>query len=90
MTKTEPEPISPRLRLQALLAVPDAQRSEAQWDEINELEIMLAPGNRGQGQEQGVRHEHTTLVAQPNPGRGGHAKRPVRNFHMRPRKRKVS
>lgn len=42
----EQQPVSPRKRLQTLLAIPDSQRTEAQWDEINELEISLAPGNR--------------------------------------------
>lgn len=41
-----PHPISLRRRLQALQAIPDSERTEAQWDELNELEIMLAPGNR--------------------------------------------
>lgn len=41
-----PQPISPRRRLQELLAIPDSQRTEAEWDELNELEISLAPGNR--------------------------------------------
>lgn len=35
-----------RRRLKELLAVPEAQRSDAQWDEIIELEVQLAPGNR--------------------------------------------
>lgn len=39
-------PISLRRRLQALQAIPDSERTEAQWDELNELEITLAPGNR--------------------------------------------
>ena len=42
----EPQPVSPRARMQELLAVPENQRTEEQWDELNELEIMLAPGNR--------------------------------------------
>jgi hypothetical protein len=53
----EPPQVSPRRRLQELLAIPDNQRSEAEWEELNELEIRLAPGNRldaplpGQGQK---------------------------------------
>lgn len=43
---TEPQNQSPRSRMQALLAIPDNQRSEEQWDELHELEITLAPGNR--------------------------------------------
>jgi len=33
-------------RLRALRAIPDAKRTEAQWDELNELEISLSPVNR--------------------------------------------
>jgi len=32
--------------MQALLAIPDRDRTDEQWDELNELEILLAPGNR--------------------------------------------
>jgi hypothetical protein len=35
-----------RRRLRELLAVPERDRSDAQWDEIAELELRLAPGNR--------------------------------------------
>ncbi|MCC7485609.1 MAG: hypothetical protein IT529_11560 [Burkholderiales bacterium] len=41
-----PDQSSPRQRLQALLAIPERQRTDEQWDEINELEILLAPANR--------------------------------------------
>ena len=41
-----PPPPDPRRRLRELLAVPERDRTDAQWDEINELEIQLAPGNR--------------------------------------------
>lgn len=54
------QPMSPRRRLQVLLAIPDSQRSEAEWDELVELEISLAPGNRADG----ARHDH------PGPPRG--------------------
>ena len=33
-------------RLRELLSVPERDRREEEWDEINELEIRLAPGNR--------------------------------------------
>lgn len=45
----EPQQNSPRRTLQALLAIPERERTDAQWDEINELEILLAPGNRESG-----------------------------------------
>lgn len=38
----------PRRRLRELLSVPERDRTDEQWDEINELEIQLAPGNRVQ------------------------------------------
>ena len=39
-------PVNPRRRMQELLEIPDGQRTDEQWDELNELEIMLAVGNR--------------------------------------------
>jgi hypothetical protein len=36
----------PRRRLRELLSIPERDRTDSQWDEINELEIQLAPGNR--------------------------------------------
>lgn len=45
----EPRPaqnFDPRRRLRELLSVPERDRTDEQWDEINELEIQLAPGNR--------------------------------------------
>lgn len=47
--RNEPQPPDPRRRLRELLAIPDHQRTDAIWDEIIELEICLAPGNRVQG-----------------------------------------
>lgn len=47
--RNEPPPQDPRRRLRELLAIPDHQRTDAIWDEIIELEICLAPGNRIQG-----------------------------------------
>lgn len=52
-----PQPPSPRRRLQALLAIPDSQRTDAEWDELNELEIQLAPGNRMGAPDPSVRRD---------------------------------
>ena len=41
-----PAPPDPRRRLRDLLSIPERDRTDAQWDEIIELEIQLAPGNR--------------------------------------------
>ena len=46
----KPQSNSPRARLQQLLAIPERQRTEEEWDELNELEIMFAAGNRDTGQ----------------------------------------
>ena len=85
----EQQPISPRARLQALLAIPERQRTDAQWDEINELEIMLAAGNRQGAPDQNVRWNSNAPGGHPKPGGGQqhHGKRPVRKFHQRPPKR---
>jgi hypothetical protein len=45
-TMNDPRGNPSRRRLQALLQIPEKERTEAQWDEINELEIGLASGNR--------------------------------------------
>ena len=82
----EPQPISPRARLQALLAIPDRQRTEAQWQEINELEIMLAPGNRDNPREQGVQRNGGPPGGHSRDGGGARGKRPAKKFHRRPPK----
>jgi hypothetical protein len=38
--------VSPHARLKELLAIPDKQRTDAEWDELNDLEIKLASVNR--------------------------------------------
>jgi hypothetical protein len=40
------QPTSPRRRMQELLAIPDNRKTEEEWDELNELEISLAPVNQ--------------------------------------------
>ncbi len=86
-----PQPVSPRRRLQELLAIPDSQRTEAQWDELNELEIKLAPGNREPGNREDHGEPGPPRNNQPGAGRGEPrggpmGKRPARKFHKRPPK----
>jgi hypothetical protein len=78
-----PQPISPRQRLQELLAIAEGQRTEAQWDEINELEIKLASGNRQEAPQQGARRNPPIAVDHPRPGGGPQGKQPFRKFHKR-------
>jgi len=95
----KPQTNNPRGRLQELRAIPERDRTEAEWDEMNELEIMLASENRqiSPGQQQPTQ--------QPKGGGGGggggapqHQKpkgpphgqqQPERKFHKRPRRRKT-
>ena len=79
-----PLPESPRRRLQELLAIPERQRTDAQWDEINELEIKLASANREDAPDQGIRREAPATNNQPRrnrPGGGPQGKKPPRKFH---------
>ena len=43
------QPTDLKRRLRELLSVPERDRTDEQWDEIVELEIQLAPGNRISG-----------------------------------------
>ena len=70
--KAEQKARQPRLR--ELLAIPERDRSDAVWDEIIELEITLAPGNRvsgPQGDGGGRRHDQGRGPQPPGGGRPG-------------------
>lgn len=98
MDVSESEPISPRARLQQLQAIPERQRTDAEWDELNELEIMLASGNRQGAPNPNVRNNPPMTSGQqrqgggqgqPRPGGGQHrGQRPGRKFHQRPPKQR--
>jgi len=79
--------MSPRQRLQALLAIPERQRTDAQWDELIELEIMFAPGNREGAPQPGRRNPNVAPGGHNKPGGGGsHGKKSGKKFHKRPPK----
>ena len=93
--RNEPPPPDPRRRLRELLAIPDHQRTDAIWDEIIELEISLAPGNRiqpgtnpgdpgrrpqGPGQNQGRRQD------QPRRQDGTPGNKPPKRFFKKPKR----
>jgi hypothetical protein len=80
LTMNNPNPESPpenppvvapsndnRRRLRELLSIPERDRSDEQWDEIIELEIQLAPGNRISGNE----HNEGPVRGQQPQGRSG-------------------
>ncbi|ARO87335.1 hypothetical protein EBAPG3_005870 [Nitrosospira lacus] len=79
----KPQPISSHHRLQELLAIPERQRTEAQWDEINELEITLTPVNRALSPERGNRR---TAVVPSDPLKSRNdtqSKRPLKKLRKR-------
>ena len=86
---SESQPLSPRQRLQQLLSVPEKQRTDAQWDEIIELEIVLAPGNREGAPDPNLRRNTGGQGGQgghqKQQGAGGtHNKKQLKRFHKRP------
>jgi hypothetical protein len=89
---SEQQPMSPRQRLQVLLAIPERQRTDAQWDELIELEIILAPGNREGAPQPGGggvrRNPNPQQSGHAKPGGGGapHGKKSGKKFHKRPPK----
>jgi hypothetical protein len=79
-----PQPISPRARLQELLAIPENQRTDEQWDEIHELEIKLSSANREQSLEQSARRNTPAPAAgQPRPRGGAQGKKPFQKAQKR-------
>ena len=95
-----PPPNDNRRRLRELLSVAERDRTDEQWDEIIELEIQLAPGNRISGNEHGAGQDRPPMfqnkptgTGQPkkhrprtnNPGGGGGS---GNNNNRRPRQNK--
>ena len=80
--KAEQKAGQPRLR--ELLAIPERDRSDAVWDEIIELEISLAPGNRASAPQGDAGRRH-------DPGRGHQPQgggRPGRGAFKKSRRRR--
>jgi hypothetical protein len=88
-----PPPNDNRRRLRELLSIPERDRSDEQWDEIIELEIQLAPGNRISGNEPSANIGRGPM-SQSKPGGGGgpqqkkHRPRTNNNNNRRPRQNK--
>jgi hypothetical protein len=56
--------------LRELLSIAERDRTDEQWDEIIELEIQLAPGNRISGNDQGA-NVGGGMPHHSKPGAGG-------------------
>ena len=89
-----PQGLDSRRRLRELLSVPERDRSDEQWDEIIELEIQLAPGNRISGSEHGGAGPGNAGASQNKPSGPGQQQRKHRprtnnnNNNRRPRANK--
>lgn len=81
----EQQTTSPRQRLKELLAIPERQRTDAEWDEINELEITLAAANRTDKHEPAARR-NAPASDQAKPSSGGQNKKPFKKPFKRPPK----
>lgn len=66
-----PPPIDNRRRLRELLSIPERDRSDEQWDEIIELEIQMAPGNRISGAGEPMGNPSRQQPRQQRQGRSG-------------------
>ncbi|MDR0578635.1 MAG: hypothetical protein LBI87_14175 [Candidatus Accumulibacter sp.] len=67
------QPIDMRRRIRELQSIPERDRTDAEWDELNELEIRTAPGNRDYDRTQDRQIDRRPGVLM------GQGKRPERN-----------
>ncbi|HMT80099.1 MAG TPA: hypothetical protein PKD66_06985 [Azonexus sp.] len=92
------QPLDNRRRLRELLSIPERDRTDEQWDEIIELEIQLAPGNRVSSNEPlGGSPGRNNVMSHGKPGGGSSGggigqqqkkNRPRTNNNRRPRQNK--
>jgi len=81
----------PQQRLKELQAIPDNMKTEAQWDELIELEIAMAQGGQvirtGQkgAQHPGQGGKHAKAHGGGGGG-GSQVRKPARKFHRKPPK----
>jgi hypothetical protein len=93
--RNEPPRFDPRRRMRELMAIPERDRSDAVWDELIELEIQTAPGNRAvspngnpnqqQPQQQFRKQDQGKRQGQQQP-RGKSGKRPFNQNRRGPGK----
>ncbi|MDR2508441.1 MAG: hypothetical protein LBD67_10745 [Candidatus Accumulibacter sp.] len=96
MDENDLQTIDPRRRIRELLAIPERDRTDAEWDELNELEIRTAPGNReksfpewrtamqGPRRFQGAKNTEGRLL--PQEGRARPESRLLKRQHRRPKR----
>jgi len=80
-------PFSPaRQRLQALLAIPERDRTDDQWDEMNELEIALASENQPRDTARVVHGNDVSLMSHNDRGTSPAGKKSAKKHHRQQRK----
>ncbi len=86
-----PQTGSPQQRMKELQAIPDNLKTEAQWDELIELEIAMAQGGRmlissHKSHPHGGGQGGKGAKPQGGGGAGGQARKTGRKFHKKPAK----
>jgi hypothetical protein len=77
-----------RARLRELLDIPDRDRTDEQWDELNELEISLAQGNRQGAPQPGQQQRDNRQQMQPGQKpKGPNPLQPNKRFNRKHKKR---
>ena len=80
----EPQPLPPHVRLQQLQAIPEKERTDEQWDELNELEIKLASVNQQGAPAPGAARSGGAPAARPDHWGRGRPSNQGKKFHRRP------
>jgi hypothetical protein len=75
------QPIDMRRRIRELQSIPERDRTDVEWDELNELEIRTAPGNRDydRPQDRQIGTQDRQTDRRPSV-LGGQSRRPERNI----------
>jgi hypothetical protein len=84
MEKLPPNPS--HQRLQELLGIPERNRTEAEWEEINELEITLTPANRAVASDRNTHRKPAVPGDQFKARDGGAGRRLLKKPRKRPPK----
>jgi hypothetical protein len=85
-TMNKPPQNPARARLRELLDIPDRDRTDEQWDELNELEISLAQGNRQGAPQPGQRDPRQQMQPGQKP-KGPNPLQPNKRFNRKHKKR---
>jgi hypothetical protein len=86
-TMNKPPQNPARARLRELLDIPDRDRTDEQWDELNELEISLAQGNRQGAPQPGQQRDNRQQMQPGQKPKGPNPSQPNKRFNRKHKKR---